>query len=141
MSEIDSDFPIRLSEKTALEELATKFANNATICAEIQDNKIIGMVAGYTKNTVNNIGYISVVGVSKKHRGKHIAHRLIIQFLEIAQNEKLDGVHIYTHYTNQVAVKLYESMGFIICQQENEPRPDDIHLIYLFSKNGGTTAR
>lgn len=56
LCEIDNDFPVQLSAKADLEELATKFANNATICAEIQDDKIIGMVAGYTKNTVNNIG-------------------------------------------------------------------------------------
>lgn len=136
LCEIDNDFPVPLSVKTDLEKLAIKFATNATICTEAQDNKIIGMVAGYTKNTVNSLGYISVVGVSKNHRGKHIAVNLLNQFIALAQNEGLDGVHIYTHSTNQTAIKLYKRMGFTIFHEKNELRPDDIHLIYLFNNNG-----
>ena len=141
LSEIDSDFPVQLSEKIGLEELATKLANNATICTEIQDDKIIGMVAGYTNNTVNNMGYISIVGVLKNHRGKHVASSLITQFLEIAQKGGLDGVHLYTHSTNLTAIKLYETMGFVLYKAKNEPRPDDIHFIYLFNNGGSECAR
>ena len=59
---IDMDFPVPISEKQDLNMFAEKLYNKATICAEFDGEMIVAMVAGYTENTINKTGYISIVG-------------------------------------------------------------------------------
>ena len=135
LTRVDTLFAVPLSQKQDLNVLAQKFFEKATICAEIQDNEIIGMVAGYTESVQDGLGYISVVAVLPEHQGKGISKLLVNRFLEIGKAKNLKGVHLYTTKNNISALNLYKSIGFVAMNLENEPRPNDVHLIFNFSED------
>ena len=129
---VDHDFPIAVSSKTDLKELAEKYCKYADLCCEYSNEEIIAVVAGYTENTPSNIAYISLVAVKKEARGKGLASKLILQFLEFASSKGLKGVHVYTHSQNSNAIKMYEKLGFVPYHPENESRPNDVHFVIWF---------
>ena len=132
LQEVDQDFPVPVSSKVSLSELAKKYCECATLCCEYDNNKIIAMVAGYTVNTPENIGYISLVATRKAVRRKGLSSSLIKRFLIIAKASGLKAVHVYTHKTNQHAVRMYQKLGFSFYYPTDEPRPEDIHLLLEF---------
>lgn len=126
---IDKDFPIHLSDKVNLDEYANKLYKNATICCKVNNGEIIGMVAGYTENIVDDMAYIALVGVKKEYRGRGIAPKLIEQFINISHNKKINKIHLYTDVSNISAMRMYEKLGFKLFNCNNESRPKDKHYI------------
>lgn len=112
LKKVDSDFIEPLSKNVNLSDLAIKFSTYGTLCYEECEGRIIALVAGYTENTPNNIGYISLVAALKTYRNKGVCSRLVSDFLEIAERQKLDAVHVYTHRENSAAVAMYIKNGF-----------------------------
>jgi len=92
------------------------------------------MVAGYTDNVINNIGYISLVATLPEARNQGLAQKLVAQFLEIAREKGLDAVHLYAVPSNKSAIRIYDNLGFVRYFCANEPRPDDLHLIYRYKE-------
>ena len=130
---VDTAFPVPLSEKQSLEALAHKFCEKATVCYEKRQGKIVCLVAGYTKEITDNMAYISVVATLPDVRGKGYAQRLVRQFLEICEGENIAAVHLYTDKSNAAAIALYKKLGFVFYTADNEPRPEDVHLIYYIN--------
>ena len=129
LKEVDHDFPVPLSEKVDLSLYAQKLLKNATLCAEIKDRKVIGLVAGYTENLPGKTAYIALVGVLRQERGRRIAQRLVLRFAEICREKKIAGVHLYTSDRNTAAKRMYETLGFTRLHLSDEPRPKDVHYI------------
>lgn len=132
---VDSMFPVPLSEKQDLHEFARKLFEKATLCYSEENGDICSLVAGYTDNVVNNLGYISVVATLPQVQGRGYGSSLVRDFLDIAQKKDLDAVHLYTARENDTAIKMYKKLGFVEWHLENEPRPDDLHLIYYIKDN------
>lgn len=130
LEKVDTDFPTSLSQKTDLHGFAIKLKNYATLCALTNENGILSLVAGYTKNTVNNMAYISIVATVNECRGKGYAKLLLNEFVEKCFSKNLNAIHLYAAKSNIGAIKLYEKFGFIEYHIKNEERPNDIHLIY-----------
>lgn len=138
---VDHLFPIPISEKTDLLEFANKLRNNATICTYEENGTIKAMVAGYTENTTNNFAYITLVVALQEVRGKGIASQLVSEFIGVAKEKRLRAVHLYAVRGNAPAINLYQKLGFVEWHLENDPRPEDIHLIfYLKQKTALVTA-
>lgn len=128
LQKVDQTFPIPLSQKHELNHLAKKFAEKATICVELKDEKICSMVAGYTDNVINNIAYISMVATMPDAQGNGYASKLVKEFIEVAKKKQLNAVHLYSR--GVYAIKMYEKLGFKRYIVNNEARPNDVHLIY-----------
>lgn len=129
LEEVDCDFPISLSSKVNIYEYAQKLFENATIKFHIKNNCILGFIAGYTENLENNIAYVTILAVSKKVRGKGIGSKLVKEFIEECNMKNIRAVHLYTHKTNNNAIKMYEKLGFEEYRISNESRKEDLHLI------------
>lgn len=128
---VDQDFPIPLSQKSDLSVLAEKFVQRADIITERIDGEFAGAVIGYITNSYSDISFITVVAVKKEYRGRGIARRLLEKYLQKAKNsKKFKAMDLYTPPINVGAIKLYRSFGFVDYKIENEPRPNDVHLIY-----------
>lgn len=127
---IDQDFPIPLSDKVDIVEYAGKLMEKADLVARIEENSIRGLVAGYTKNIIDNSAYITLVGVQDKFRGQGIGKQLVNAFIELCRQKKIQSINLYTHQTNASAIKMYEALGFEIYEMKNEARIQDIHYIY-----------
>lgn len=130
LQDVDTLFPVPLSQKQELSELAAKFAEKATICTVCEHGRITAMVAGYTDNVVNDMAYISVVATLPAAQGKGFASRLVREFVEIARQKPLTAVHLYAVRSNVPAIEMYRKIGFEEWFLPDEPRPDDVHLIY-----------
>lgn len=134
LKKVDLSFPIPLSRKVNLEEYADKLLEKATLCCEYKEHELVGLVAGYTDNLINNLAYIALVGVTENAQHQGIASRLVKEFCEICNKKKIDKVHLYTDTTNIKAIKMYKKLGFEEFFIENESRPQDIHFILNIQK-------
>lgn len=127
---VDQDFPVPLSQKQELHQYAKKLQERATVCAVCAEGTILSMVAGYIDHVERNMGYISIAATEKGSRGKGYGSMLVRQFLEAAGARGLDSVHLYAVASNVPAVRMYRALGFRDYHPADEPRPDDLHLIY-----------
>ena len=131
---VDTMFPVPLSQKQDLREFSKKLYDKATICYSSENGEICAMLAGYTDNVTDNIGYMSILATLPSARGKGYASALIKEFIDIASRKGIDAVHLYAVRDNTPAVRMYEKLGFEEWHIENEPRPDDLHLIYYIGR-------
>lgn len=127
---IDKDFPIPLSDKVNIAEYAEKLMDKADLVAEIEEDRIKGLAAGYTENIIDNSAYIALVGVQDKFRGQGIAKQLVKTFIKLCQEKNIHSINLYTHQTNVPAIKMYGALGFEIYDMQDEVRTQDIHYIY-----------
>lgn len=134
LREVDDLFPVPLSRKQNLCDFAIKLHEKATICYAKNDGRISAMVAGYTDNLVGNIAYISIVATCIGYRGRGYASSLVKQFINICKNKNISAVHLYSAASNSAAIKMYQKIGFVNYRPEEEPRPDDTHLIFYIGK-------
>ncbi len=126
---VDQAFPIPLSCKVDLWEYTCKLVQKATLCIKTQGEGIVGLVAGYTEDLIDNMAYIAVAAVAEKERKKGIARELIVEFINICRQKQIERIHLYAVSTNIAALKLYDSLGFEVFTLEDEVRPMDVHLI------------
>lgn len=88
------------------------------------------MVAGYTDNVIDQLGYISIVATLPDYQRQGLARKLVLEFIKECESKNLRGVHLYTAYSNTGAIKMYLNIGFVEYKCINEARPNDLHLIY-----------
>ena len=131
---VDKMFPVPLSCKQDLKDFAKKLYDKATLCLRMQEDKIVAMVAGYTENLANEMAYISIVATCKEAQGNGYAPKLIHEFISICKEKKINAVHLYVVPENEAAVQMYKRIGFQVWEIEQEPRPEDLHLIYYINE-------
>lgn len=107
----DTLFPIPLSKKIDLKVFAEKILKSGNVIC-CRENEIVGIVCFYNNDALTKIGYISVVGVLPGFQGKGIAKQLLKKAIELCERSGMETVTLYTHSTNTVAVKMYQSLGF-----------------------------
>ena len=132
LRKVDQDFPVPLSQKQDLGDLAQKFARAATLCVAASDTGITAMVAGYTENLANGMAYASVAAALPEERGKGLVSSLMREFMDICVSKGIPALHLYTASSNLPALAMYRKLGFEIWDCPGEPRPGDVHLIKHF---------
>ncbi len=129
IKEIDNELPTPLSGRVNLKEYAEKLYSKAHLCYIKDKDRIVALVAGYIKNTPDNIAYVTLVGTLPEFRGVGYAEKLMRQFISDSLNQKLSGVHLHTDKSNIAAESLYHKLGFKEYVVDQESRPDDYHLV------------
>ena len=125
LQKVDSLFPINLSDKTDLNILAEKFISLGTVFYVYDNNDIVGLIAGYNNDDVNHCAYISVLAVLPNYQGKGYASKLISDFTNDCINKNIKRIELFTHKSNENAIKMYKKNGFVIDGTNNQ-RPNDI---------------
>ncbi len=134
LKSVDKDFPIPLSTKVDLKEYSKKLESKGLVIPKIKDGKIVAMIAGYAKNTENNLAYVSILATKSECRGQGLASALLKEFIEASKKSGVNGIHLYTTKTNEKALSVYYKYGFKEYVLENEPRPNDLHLVLHFEE-------
>ena len=129
LSRVDRLFPIPLSEKENISVLASKFERFGTISCLKENGDIVALCAGYTNDTKNNLGYISVVASLPECSNKGYGKIAIEGFIEKAKNAGMKAIHLYADKENGAALNMYDKLGFVDWKINDEPRPEDKHLI------------
>ncbi len=124
---IDKTFPIPLSVKTNLDELAQKFLEKGYVYLALDEDCPIGMVGFYANDKKTNTAYISVVGVLQTYQRKGIARKLISKSLVLCKENGMKSCVLYTHKTNAGAISMYEKLCFNA--EKDAGRPDDVKFI------------
>lgn len=127
---VDRNFPIPLSHKQNLKQFSAKLCEKGTLCAVYERGEIVALTAGYTKDVIDNQAYISIVATKTEFQGRGYATKLIKEFIDISRKKGLSSIHLYTARQNLKAINLYERIGFREWDILEEPRPDDMHLIF-----------
>ncbi len=134
LRQTDTSFPVPLSQKVQLHELADKLLSCGHVFLAYEKDVPVAVIGFYANDAVNGIGYISVIGVHEAHRGKGIAKQLLRETFNFCKLQGIKKITLYTHKTNTAALQLYKRTGFTEYFIENEPRPDDVHLVYSLTE-------
>jgi ribosomal protein S18 acetylase RimI-like enzyme len=126
---VDSSFPVPLSEKQDLHEYARKLHELAFLRAVVECGRIVALVAGYVNR---DPAYIAIVAALPEVRGRGLAKGLVQEFMSAAEQKGASFLHLYAVRTNEAAMGLYRGLGFSEWVMPDEPRKDDVHLIYKF---------
>jgi len=130
LNEINDSFPVSLSEKIQINEYAQKVLRLGLVMKVEQNSEIIGVITGYVNDKVNGAGYMSVLGVSERHRGKKIASKLLQAFIDQAKKEGMKKISLFTHKDNHNALKMYLSRGFYFDNSISKNYNYDVSLTF-----------
>ncbi len=95
------------SEAMFSEEISGRFSRYYV--AQV-DGEPIGYMGMWS---LSGEGHITNVAVAKNHRRKGVARRLIEHFINIAEEESLEFMTLEVRASNDAAIALYKSFGFI----------------------------
>lgn len=96
----------------SLEAYAKKLAEKGTIAYEVEDDRLVSCVIGYTHDTPDQGSYITLVATKESHRQKGIANRLLFEYFAYAKRVGMHYIWLITCIRNIAAQRLYEQCGF-----------------------------
>ncbi len=112
-------------------EYSKKLYDIALICAEVKDDKICSAAIGYVDNLVNNMAFLTLIGTMPEYQRCGYASKQVIRFIDFCKERSdIIGIHMYCVPENERAYRCYRKLGFIDYKVENDPRPNDCHLVY-----------
>jgi L-2,4-diaminobutyric acid acetyltransferase len=76
------------------------------------DDKVIGFVWGFVSQRNSDVFFLWQIGVSKEHRGKDIARKLIDRLITSAKELQYKKIHATVETGNIASCKLFEKYGF-----------------------------
>lgn len=84
---------------------------DAMVIAENENKQIIGFLLLILGN--NNHWYIDLIAVDSYYRGKNIATKMFLYFIESSKLDQDQSILVGTQLSNNISIKLYEKLGFI----------------------------
>ena len=96
----------------------SRYEEKTTLYAIKNDELYVGMVGiGYDEDGVS--GYINPMMIDEKHQGKGYSKEAMLLAIEKLKSEyKVSEIHLGHRKNNMNAGKLYESLGFIIIDED-----------------------
>ena len=96
----------------------SRYEEKTTLYAIKKDELYVGMVGiGYDEDGVS--GYINPMMIDEKHQGKGYSKEAMLLAIEKLKSEyKVSEIHLGHRKNNMKAGKLYESLGFIIIDED-----------------------
>lgn len=128
IQEHDSDFKPPISSKTDIPKYALKLATLGKVIFCYDNEKIIGVTAFYCNS--DEYAFCSYLSVDRNYRNKGIAKELINKMIDYCEKTNVLGIKTNT-WTNNKAIELYLSNGFVQVISNNENRAE---LIYFFNR-------
>lgn len=96
----------------------SRYEEKTTLYAIKNDELYVGMVGiGYDEDGVS--GYINPMMIDEKHQGKGYSKEAMLLAIKKLKSEyKVSEIHLGHRKNNMKAGKLYESLGFIIIDED-----------------------
>ena len=96
----------------------SRYEEKTTLYAIKNDELYVGMVGiGYDEDGVS--GYINPMMIDEKHQGKGYSKEAMLLAIKKLKSEyKVSEIHLGHRKNNMKADKLYESLGFIIIDED-----------------------
>ncbi|MFX0065127.1 MAG: GNAT family N-acetyltransferase [Candidatus Hermodarchaeota archaeon] len=95
--------------------------NHCIFIAEDIDGKIVGYIHGsfhsWPMSPYQQYGSLNTIAVTPEAQGQGIGKRLVRTLLRWFKKQNIRHISIHVDYRNQIALKLYQSVGFRPYQQ------------------------
>lgn len=108
-----NEFVPPLHERVDVLAYAGKLKEFAVLCEAWENEKLIGLVAGYCNDSDNNKSFISNVSVVPEWQGQGMASSLLNEFCYIAAKRGIAMVGLQVNIHNKKAQTVYEDIGFV----------------------------
>lgn len=103
----------------ALDREAFTAAKKATPTHRYRIALVDGTVAGYAiTGRATQSSFLQRLGVAPEHRGKGIGSQLVIDAMHWAKNDGATSMLVNTQTSNENALRLYESLGFVLSAEQ-----------------------
>ena len=112
LKSVDTDFDPPLSTRISIPEYSEKIHKHATIFSIHQCEELLAFVALYCNDLGNSTAYVTMVGVSRNHRGIGLASTLIESSIQFLRTRGFKSVRLEVDKSNRNAIKLYDRLGF-----------------------------
>ena len=120
ITECDTAFDNHISKRNNYEELVNKINNYAEFYAAQYKNKYVGFAAMYNNDSINNIAYITLIGVLKEYQNMHIGSQLIDTCFKNAIKRGKTKIKLQVNPNNSKAINFYKYKGFSFEDEHNE---------------------
>jgi ribosomal protein S18 acetylase RimI-like enzyme len=108
-----------LNESIDIKQYSEKIIKNATILSIIDSGKLAGFMAVYCNDPAKNVGYGTMLAVSKTHRIYGIGPQLIKMTVDYLRKRGFKKFSLEIYKTNPRVIILYKRLGFLI-EKETE---------------------
>lgn len=117
-----------LSSKVNIQDYATKLISHATRWEAWDNDKLVGLVAGYLNDFNKEYAFITSVSVLQEYNLKGIASKLISQFIRLAKEMGFIKIGLEVANDNREAKNLYKKLNFIANDDECKILTMVLHL-------------
>lgn len=132
---IDNIFYVPLSKTVNIANYANKALSNGLIVIAELEGRIIGALIGYANDSIKKSAYISSFGILEEYRSHGIGGKILKKFKNLCKNYGMKKIELYTHHTNEAAMKFYTRNDFTN-ELDLENRTEEVYLVCdLFSKS------
>lgn len=100
-----------------IKEYARKVDRNGFTIAAIEDNEIVGVLAGYVNG---EFGYITIFIIDDDHQGAGIGRNLYKIFEQKVRDNGLNSIKLEVRKENKKAISVYSHLGFEIVSEASE---------------------
>lgn len=116
IKEISDDFVQPLLDRIDVDVYYSKLKDLSSTVFCLDNQKIIGIIVIYCNDVESRYGYVSLLGVAKNYRRRHIATSLIKNAVEKAKFSGMSRMGVHTMNTR--AKDLYQKYGFKMIKSE-----------------------
>ncbi|MBT3384102.1 MAG: GNAT family N-acetyltransferase [Prolixibacteraceae bacterium] len=109
-----------LNTKIDIDDYSIKISNFAIQFWATFNNKIVGFMACYFNDPKKEIGYITTISVVKKRQGQGVGNQLLYNAILYAKENDFKKINLEVNKENISAIQLYEKVGFIFSESNNE---------------------
>ncbi len=113
MNENEEIFIPKLASRLNVKEYSLKLHKYATHFCAYDNNRLIGLIACYFNDKINQTGFISSASVNKKYQGMGISSTLLNQVISYGKQNKFNKIKLEVRIENKSIVHFYERAGFL----------------------------
>lgn len=114
LHEVDDEFQPLLSQRINIQDYAKKIVDKSIIFPVFIEGELACFISFYVNGRSANIGFITMVAVKKKFRGRGLGKVMVKSSIELCRNLKMNAVRLEVDKTNHPALHLYKEFGFNI---------------------------
>ncbi|MDY0142786.1 MAG: GNAT family N-acetyltransferase [Bacteroidales bacterium] len=136
LTQYDSYFIPKISERNNLIEYAEKLASNATFIIAKKFNNIAGFAAFYF-NQAPKSSYLTLIAVNKDFQGLGIGKSLINELILFCRTKNSTGIMLEMRANDSKLLNFYTKLGFEITEKFKSPFNEEVkyYMNLRISKN------
>lgn len=131
LKEVNHLFPVPLSERRDLGELAEKIYKRGHCLLACNGEKVMGGISWYDNDTVTRQSYVNILAVLPQYQGHGVAGALLEKVISM-QPPHIDSIRLRTQ--TPIALHMYIKRGFVLENPDDDEQACVEHGCYLIKQ-------